>query len=77
VKFPERVFPRYLPDWFRPVWCVIKGHHRTPLEIPAGMPPGSHINCGCCTKLRAIFINVEDAEYIGAAELFGKVGGRL
>ena len=55
----ERIFPRYAPSWFRPAWCIIKGHHRHPLQIPAGMSPGSHVNCGCCTKLRATIMEID------------------
>lgn len=55
----ERIFPRLAPNWFRPVWCFFKGYHRAVIEIPAGMAPGSHINCGCCTKRRATIIEID------------------
>ena len=65
----KRIFPRYAPNWFRPVWCIIKGYHRDPLEIPVSMSLGAFINCGCCAKRRATIVTAKFGPTMTLGEL--------
>lgn len=47
----KRVYPKYFPNWFRPVYCWLRGIHG-PLYIYAGLEGGHEIHCGICGTLR-------------------------